>query len=260
MKITTMKTKHTRYFAAAALIGTLAFTTNARAAKPATSGQPNADQILRQMSDTLAGARQFTFKAHRTMDPALVPAGVLSDVRIEAAIQRPNRLVAHSKGRHDSRQFVFDGRSFTLLDEKNNFYATVPMRTTIDELVEAADEVYGFTLPVAEFVLSNPYKDLRQQAHTISYLGHEKLGGFLGIGGTECHRLALTGKLADAELWVGVVDHLPRKLVATFKNHPDKPQLKVEFSSWNLAAATPAAGFSFVPPKGAMKIEMQKKR
>jgi hypothetical protein len=46
--------------------------------------------------------------------------------------------------------------------------------------------------------------------------------------------------------------------VATFKKHPDRPQLKAEFSAWNLAAKTSERDFNFVPPKGAMKIEMRK--
>lgn len=219
----------------------------------------DADQLLRQMSDTLAHTRHFSFKAHRQMDAALVPTGVIADARIEAVVQRPHRFIAHAASRRDSRRFVFDGRSLTLLDEKNNFYATVPMRTTIDGLMEKVDEVYGFTLPLAEFVLSNPYADFHRQARTVSYLGSGKVGGFVGIGGIECHRLALTGPLADAELWIGAADHLPYKLLATFKKHPARPQLKAEFSSWNLAATTPDRAFTFVPPKGAMKIEMLKK-
>ena len=66
----------------------------------------------------------------------------------------------------------------------------------------------------------------------------------------------LTGDEADAELWVAVSDGLPRKLVATFKNLDGKPQLKVEFSKWNLAAPVTAANFTFTPPKGAQKIDM----
>jgi len=71
---------------------------------------------------------------------------------------------------------------------------------------------------------------------------------------------ALSGKLADAELWVGVADHLPYRLVATFKKHPDRPQLKAEFSSWNLGANISEKDFAFVPPEGATKIEMVKQQ
>jgi hypothetical protein len=242
------------------LLTTIALTALCSASGLAADAEkPNADQILRQMSDTLAGAQQFSVKAHRSMDAALVPGGVaIRNARINATVQRPNRLTAHSAGGSDARRFIFDGRTLTLHDEKNNLYATVPMRKSIDGLVDTLDEEYGFTLPLAEFVLSNPYKDLHRQADTISYVGRGKVGGFLGIGGTECHRLALTGSLADAELWVGVADHLPYRLVATFKRHPALPQLRADFSSWNLAAKVSDRDFTFAPPAGAMKIEMVK--
>ena len=141
------------------------------------------------------------------------------------------------------------------LDEKQGFHATVPMRTTIDGLVDALDAVYGFTPPLAEFALSNPYADIRRHAHTVTYLGLAKTGGFLGMGGVECHRLGLKGKLADAELVIGVSDQLPRKLVATF-HRAGQPQVRIDFSAWNLAATATAADFTFTPPQGAQKIEM----
>ena len=90
---------------------------------------------------------------------------------------------------------IADGTQLTLLDEKTNHYSVVPMRTSIDGLVEQVDKRYGFTPPLAEFVLSNPYKDLKQQAKTITYLGRGKTtAGFLGLFGVECHRLALHGR------------------------------------------------------------------
>ena len=58
-----------------------------------------------------------------------------------------------------------------------------------------------------------------------------------------------------AELWIGQDDLLPRKLVATF--HRDgQPQLRLDFSAWNLAAPIAPATFTFTPQKGAQPIEM----
>lgn len=235
---------------------TAVFTPTARAHDAAS---PNPDQILRQMSDKLSGAQQLSFKAHRTMDAALTMNGAaISNARIEATVQRPNRIAARAVGGGDARRFVFDGRSLTVHDEKNKFYATVPMRKTIDGLVDSLDEDYGFTLPLAEFILSNPYKDLRHQSEVITYRGRGAVRAGLFSPSVDCHRLSLSSGLADAELWVGVADHLPHKFVVTFKKHPDWPQLKAEFSSWNLAAKPSDKDFAFVAPKGAMQIEMLK--
>jgi hypothetical protein len=220
--------------------------------------KPDADQILRQMSDKLAAARTFSFEATRKIDAALIPGlNVPSKANVSAIVQRPNKIAARSESDEAGvRRFIADGHTLYLLDEKKNLYAAEPMHTSLDGLVEVLDEKYGFVPPLAEFALSDPYKDFRRQAQTITYLGEENVvAAFLGLGGVECHHLGLKGKDADAELWIGVSDQLPHQLVATF-HRKGNPQMRIEFSSWNLNATATANDFTFTPPKGAMKIEM----
>jgi hypothetical protein len=161
-----------------------------------------------------------------------------------------------SESKNDSRQFVANGRSLTIFDAKKNLYASVPVPPTIDGLIAKLDEQYGFTPPLAEFAVSDPYQEFRRQAHTVVFLGREKVGaGFLNIGGVECDHLSLKGKTADAELWIGVKDRLPRKLVATF-HRAGRPQVRVNFLAWDLRPQVSPSDFIFTPPKGAQKIEM----
>lgn len=217
---------------------------------PAAAAEPNADQLLREMSTKLAAANTFTFEATREIDPALLEGqDVPEQARIAVTVQRPNKLAGRAVGKAGARRFVFDGRTLSLLDEMKNHYATVPMGRSLDGLVEQLDQKYGFTPPLAEFALSNPYAEFHRQAHTITYLGRENMGG------VECHRLGLKGREADAELWIAVSDQLPRKLVATF-HRTGQPQVRIAFSTWNLAAPMSVADFTFTPPKGAQKIEM----
>ncbi len=226
---------------------------------PLAAAEPDADQILRQMSARIGAAHNFRFTARRELDAALTEGGVLpQSAQIEVSVLRPNKVMAISTAKGDVRRIVADGNHLSLLDKKSNFYTTVPMNTSLDGLVERVDEKYGFTPPLAEFILSDPYKSIRQQAEKTSYLGRATYpAGFLGLNGVECHRLHLSGKIADAELWVGVKDQLPRKLTATFKDRPGQPKLKVEFSTWNLSANAGPNDFTFSPPKGAKKIPMK---
>jgi hypothetical protein len=224
---------------------------------PVTGAEPTGDQILRQMSAKLAAARSFDFQATREIDPALLPGHAQAGkVRVHAAVQRPNKLAGRAEARRGARRFVFDGRTLTILDEKMNHYATVPMRKSIDGLIDELDEKFGFTPPLAEFAVSDPYQEFRREANSVTLLGRARVpAGFLGLRGVECYRLGLKGKETDAELWVAVGDLLPRKLVATF-HRPGNPQVKVDFASWNLAAPVTPGEFTFTPPKGAVKIEM----
>jgi hypothetical protein len=216
----------------------------------------NADQILRGMSAKLAASKHLTFEAKRELDSALTPGHVLPEkARITVNVSRPNGIAARSVSRERTMRFIADGRKLTVFNESKNHYAQVPMRTSIDGLVDKLDEEYGFVPPLADFAVSNPYRELHQQVRAVTYAGRASTGGFLGLGGVECHRLALQGRRANAELWVGVADQLPHKLVATF-HHAGNAQLRVDFLAWNLAASGNAAAFAFNPPRGAEKIEM----
>lgn len=224
---------------------------------PAMAAEPNADQLLQQMSSKLAAARSFSVEATREIDASLLEGrDVPEKAKISASVQRPNKISAISKSDLGVRRVVADGSQLSLLDERTNCYSVVPMRTTIDGLVQQADKRYGFTPPLAEFALSDPYKDFKRQAKSITYLGRGKTrAGFLGLFGVDCHRLALHGKEAYAELWIGVNDQLPYQLTATF-HREGNPQVRVSFSKWNLTAPVSASEFTFTPPKGAQKIEM----
>ncbi|MFZ4681206.1 MAG: DUF2092 domain-containing protein [Terrimicrobiaceae bacterium] len=217
----------------------------------------NADQILRQMSSTLAAAQTFRFEATREIDAALLPGlGLPGKTRIAALVQRPNKFSAVAVGQAGERRFIANGQTLTLFESKGNFFTTVPMPKTIDALVEELDAKYGFVPPLMDFAVSDPYQEFRRQSQSITHLGRVKIGGgFLGLGAVECDQLLLKGPVASAELWIGVSDHLPRKMVATF-HRTGQPQLRIEFLKWYLAAQATAADFSFAPPKGAQKIEM----
>lgn len=235
-------------------------TLTAFAASPllaADAAKPDADQILRQMGKKIGSARQFSFKAHRQADAALLNGlDAAGSARVSITVARPNKIAAVAVSKIDVRHFYADGKNFTLHTAKQNLYSTVPMRTSLDGLVDIADSKYGFTPPLADFAVSDPYKELRQDAKSVSYLGRSTFStGFLGSK-VECHHVALKGKMADAELWIGVQDQLPRKLIATFKDRPGQPQLKITFSEWNLNARTSAPDFTYVPAKGAISVHM----
>jgi hypothetical protein len=225
-------------------------TSTAVSETPAAAGN-DPDQLLRQMSEKLAKANKLSFKVERKLDAALVEGrNVPESTQIEISVSRPNKFVAKSDSKDNVRQVFFDGANVSIYDETMNLYATAPAPGTIDEMVARVDEKYGFTPPLAEFILSDPYRALSPQIKTKTYKGRES------VGGVECHHVALSGDEADSELWIGVADLLPRKLVATFKNREGNPKLEANFSDWNLASTLDDKIFAFAPPKDAEKVEM----
>jgi hypothetical protein len=224
-----------------------------RPAEPKASAVEKVDpaRILRQMSDTLAHARQLAFKATRQLDAALVEGGVVAEsAEIEVSISRPQMVRARMVSGAGVRRFYADGQRVSLLDEGMKLYATVSLAGTIDDMVNALDERYGFTPPLADFVVNDPYQKFSTQIQSSLYKGKE------AVNGVECDHLTLTGEIADADVWISIADHLPRRFVATFKDREGSPKLKVDFSEWTLAAKLDESTFVFDPPTGAEKIVM----
>lgn len=215
----------------------------------ATPDDPN--QLLQQMSQKLAQSKEFSFKVDRKLDAALVEGRNLPEhAQIEISVSRPGKFRAKSDSQDTVRHLVFDGQNLTVYDETMKLYSTVPAPGTIDEAVAKVNDKYGFTPPLAEFILGDPYSALSPRIKSLAYKGKEI------VGGVECHHLSLGGDVADSDLWIGVADLLPRRLVATFKDREAGPQLQADFSDWNLAAALDDKFFTFVAPQGSESVEM----
>jgi hypothetical protein len=237
-------------FSAVVVLLTLASACN-RAPENTTAVNNDPDHLLRQMSEKLGQAKTLSFKVDRKLDAALVEGrDIPENAQIEVSVSRPNKFVAKSDSKDNVRHIFFDGQNVSIYDETMKLYATVPVAGSIDEVVAKVNEKYSFTPPLAEFILSDPYGALGQHIKSKAYKGKEN------VAGVECHRLALSGDVADSELWIGTADLLPRKLVATFKDREGSPQLEANFSNWNLAPSLEDKMFAFVAPKDAEKIDM----
>lgn len=248
---------HSRLFSALVISLALGLACSPAPETP-TAADNDPDHLFRQMSEKLAQAKTLTFKVDRKLDAALVEGRIIAEnaqieisvSRPNKSVSRPNKFVAKSDSKEDVRHLFFDGQSLSIYDETMKLYATVPVSGTIDEVVAKVNEKYGFTPPLAEFILSDPYRALSQHIKSKSYKGKDS------VAGVECHRLMLSGDEADSELWIGTADLLPRKLVATFKGREGNPQLQAEFSNWNLASSLDDRIFAFVAPKDAENIDM----
>jgi len=212
----------------------------------------DSDQLLRQMSKTLAQAKKLSFKVDRKLDAAVIDGQKLPEnAQIDFSVSRPRKFIVKSDSQGTVRTAYFDGQSLSIYDRTMNGYATESAPGTIDDVIDDIDEEFDFTPPLWVFFLSDPYGTLGPEIKTQDYKGKES------IAGVECHHLSLSTSEADSEIWIGTADLLPHKLVATFKNREGKPKLQAEFSSWNLAATFDDNIFAFVPPKDARKVDVE---
>src|SRR6266516_3906597 len=76
---------------------------------------PQAEKLLRRMSDYLAGRQQFTLKAESTLEVVLTSGQkVQFDSPATLTVSRPNKMRAHCRGDILNQEFFYDGKSLTL--------------------------------------------------------------------------------------------------------------------------------------------------
>jgi hypothetical protein len=220
------------------------------------AGKPDAfdqkaDAVMKRMSDYLAKLQSFSFVADHTTEVVLengqkLQFGARSDVKVK----RPNMVRSDRLGQAIEATLFYDGKNLTIYTPKNNFYATTPAPPTLDQAVDFAGQKLGMETPAGDLISSDVFGMLTKDAIGSMYVGR------VMIDGTWCDQVAYRGKDTDFQLWIQEGDPpLPRKYVITTKNVPASPEFGVELSEWVTDAELPEEQFTFVPPKGAERIE-----
>lgn len=215
---------------------------------------PAADKLLKSMSATLSSAKDFSFRADIDFDQILtsgqqIQYGGTADLTVE----RPNKVYAAFAGDLDSKKIWYTGKEITVLDVNKSFYGKLDVPATIDEAMDNLMDKYGFTLPLSDVMVSDPYK---------AFVSNVAAGVVIGdsmINGQQCRHLAFVEKYIDWQIWISNgAQALPCKLVITYKTIPGGPQYSAVFSNWAINPAINASVFAPVLPKEAVRIEFIK--
>jgi hypothetical protein len=223
---------------------------------PDAGASPNPDALLKSMSTRLASTKQYRFTADRTIPADLAKAKNQDPTaHVEVVVARPDKLAVKVSEGKAHREMIFDGNTFVVVDGANNFYSKVPLRGSLGKVPGHLAQVYGFQPPLAEFIISDPYSDLKRRVTGVSYLGKGTVRESGGV--VQCHRIGMHGTHADAELWLGVADSLPRRLKATKTGSAGRDLLvDVDFLTWDLNHQAGASAFRYQPASGATEIPM----
>lgn len=113
-------------FCCAFILLALSLACSSSTEKSATTAANNdPDQLLRQMSEKLAQAKNLSFKVNRKLDAALVEGrDVPENTQIEISVSRPGKFQAKSNSKDNVRHLFFDGQNLSIYDETMKLYAT----------------------------------------------------------------------------------------------------------------------------------------
>jgi hypothetical protein len=221
------------------------------AAKDKPPIHPEADRVLREMSSKLAAAKALSFKAEVWEDNVVAGHKVTTTKTVDIRVRRPDRAQVEVRSPSRSRGFWYDGSSLTLLNRAKNLYGTVPVPETVDKLIDAANDKYNISLPLEDFLLSDPYASAKTHIKGGAYFGK------VNLLGTPCQHVAFSTEAVDWQLWVSDETKLPRKYVITYKDDAEAPQVTALFDKWDLKSQLSDETFVFTPPKGASKIDVK---
>ena len=164
--------------AACLFVGVLPANTNAQSQESDGEGQssqsseefagitPRADRILREMSEYLKKASEFTFHAEVKYDAVLASGRKIQfGGASKVTARRPNRLHVEYRGDERRTRVVFDGRTITIHDLAANVYAVAEVPPKIDAALDRVFEQYGISVPIADFVYADPYETLTENVY-----------------------------------------------------------------------------------------------
>jgi hypothetical protein len=216
-----------------------------------TGMEPQAEKLLRRMSDYLASLQKFTVRTENTIEAVLTSGQKLQfNSPAMASVWRPNRLRADRKGDIFSQEFFYDGKNLTLYNPKENLYATTAAPPTIDAMLDFAREKLDVIAPGAELMYSNAAERMLKESSSGFVVGPSV------VGGVKSTHLAFRGVEVDWQIWIEDGSKpLPRKFILTSKKVTGEPQFTVLIRSWDLTPKLTDREFTFTPAKGAKKIE-----
>jgi hypothetical protein len=215
--------------------------------------EPKADEILKKMSDCLAGARAFRFESHDMIDDVLDSGQKIqfSNTR-RVTVQRPNRIAGESSGDLDNERVWYKDKTLTILEKKDKVYGVMQVPDTIDAMLDDVIARFGITIPLADLYIQDPYKSIR---------GNIRIGRYIGlhhVGGTKCHHLAFRQDVLDWQVWIDAGEKpLPRKLVITYRETPGQPQYIAFLDKWDLSPQIDDSMFDFKPTPDLKEIDVE---
>jgi hypothetical protein len=239
-----------RLAAAFACISAAVALPSAALAQPA-GIEPQAEKLLKNATSFLAAQKRFSVDASSTIEAVLASGQKLQfDNNALLKVQRPNMLRAERRGDLVDQVFYYDGKTLTLHNPGEKYFATVPAPATLEQMLDFARTTLDIVAPAGDLLYANAYEIL---------MGNVTSGFVVGksvIEGMRCDHLAFRGADVDWQIWIREGSKpLPCKLVITSKDVANAPQFSVVMRNWNLAPKFTAASFSFKPPKGVRQVE-----
>ena len=190
--------------------------------------EPKALAILQAACGRLAAAKTMSFTAIAQYEsPARTGQPLAYLTLSEVTLERPNKLRVITPYDGPPSEFYYGGRTVMAYEPEADMVAIAKAPPTIDEMLKAAYDVAAIYFPFTDLIVSDPCKDLTPGLKVAFVMGQSRV-----IGDTSTDIIVLANKTAQAQLWIGATDHLPRMFRVTYFDEPGHYRHQVVLSHW----------------------------
>ena len=145
------------YIGAAALTAMALAVPLAAPAQPA-GIDPQATKLLKASTDFLAAQKRFSAETRNSLEVVLTSGQKIQfDHVARLSVQRPNRLRADRVGDLVEQAFYFDGKSLTIFNPREKYYATVAAPGTLEAMLDFARTTLDIVAPAGDLIYGNAY-------------------------------------------------------------------------------------------------------
>jgi hypothetical protein len=213
--------------------------------------EPTALEMLKAMSQRLAGAKSLSFTAVTTYEaPARDGQPLYYFTLSQVAVQRPNKLRVITPGDGPPSDFYYDGKTMMAYSPGADLVAVTDAPPTIDAAMQAAYEKAAIYFPFAEVIVADPYKNFSDGLTSAFVVGQSHV-----VGDTITDIVAIANANVQAEIWIGIADGLPRMARAIYPKDPAKSRYEIQFSNWHLNPALKDSDFGSALAMKAPRID-----
>jgi hypothetical protein len=212
---------------------------------------PQAVKLLKAATDFVASQKALAADTRNTLEIVLTSGQKIQFAHTaKVSLQRPNKLRAERTGDLVNQVFYYDGKSLTLSNPGEKYYATVAAPPTLEEMLNFARTSLDIVAPAGDLLQRNAY-DILMTDVTSGFVVGKGI-----VEGVRCDHLAFRAPHVDWQIWIeDGARPLPRKLVITTRDVMNAPQFAVVVTRWDLQPKQTDAMFTFTPPVGAKKVE-----
>ena len=202
--------------------------------------EPKAIEVLKAASNRLAAAHTLKFNAIHFYESSSRHGHPLAfTTKSEVTLQRPDKLRVIMSADGPASEFYYDGKKMMAYAPAENLVAIADAPGTLDAALEQAYNSAAIYFPFADWIVTDPYKEMSEGMKLAYYIGQSKV-----VGGTTTDMVAYIDHGVFIQAWIGADDKLPRLLHATYLEDPERLRHTLVLSDWQLDPAVPADSFT----------------